>query len=239
MPDKLNRLQNEEIEILRKKHQHGDIKVLIPISGHGHDDYQALKDFIVHKGVWNPMIVASGYHASYLYFNNTRLFYKKKVLDMGTGTGLMGIVMALHGAELVTMVDISKLAIKNAKANVKQFKLSRKCKVIESNLFKNVKNQFDFIVFNHPYFNKKAPDGDTISGSMMMSDDVIQNFLRDSRKHLKPRGKIMMPYFTPAGEANDPSIQAPKYGFTVSMPFATIVNNKLNGQIVIYELELD
>lgn len=228
--------QKVQVKILREKHTHKSFNTTIKISGHGHDNFKALKDFSIHKGVWNPEVVASVYHASFLYYNNIRLFYKKDVLDMGTGTGLMGIVMGLHGANSVTMGDISKPAIINAEENIQKFGLRKICKLIEGNLFENIKEKFDLIVFNHPYFESEVPKGDTIAGSIMMPGENMQKFLKEAVSHLKKGGIIMMPYFKNAGDANDPSIQGPENGFDTRLVHGTIIDHKLDGQILIYEL---
>lgn len=44
-------------------------------------------------------------------------FNGKKVLDMGCGTGVLGIAMAKRGAEYVTAIDIDDLSVKNTELN--------------------------------------------------------------------------------------------------------------------------
>jgi len=234
LPD-LNHEQKEQVLKQWDQHQHETIEIDIELSGHG----EKLKDFVVHKGVWNPAIVSARYHASYLYYNNTRLYEGKDVLDMGTGTGLMGVVMGIGGAKSVVMSDISKCAVANAKENSKKFKIENKVQVTQGDLFENVSGTFDFIVFNHPFFGDKPPEGDTIAASMLAPNDLIERFLKEAPKYLNSGGIIMMPYYIKAGESNNPVIQGPKHGFKVDTVFKSISNSGLQtGEITIHELRL-
>lgn len=44
-------------------------------------------------------------------------FTGQTVLDMGCGTGVLGIAMALHGAVSVTAIDIDEMSVENTKEN--------------------------------------------------------------------------------------------------------------------------
>lgn len=77
----------------------------------------------------------------------------KTALDMCTGSGCIGISIAKNSnIDKVIMVDISETAIKVCNDNIKENEVKRKCKVIKSNLFKELKSKkVDIIVSNPPY----------------------------------------------------------------------------------------
>ena len=63
------------------------------------------------------------------------------VLDMGTGSGALGIILALLNPDIqVELVDICPKALKVAQININNHNLEKRVKCIQSNLFKNVKN---------------------------------------------------------------------------------------------------
>jgi len=72
------------------------------------------------------------------------------VLDIGTGSGAIAVVVSLLTDAKVTAVDISEKALKVAKNNA--IKNNAKIEFIQSNVFENIKNRkFDIIVSNPPY----------------------------------------------------------------------------------------
>lgn len=118
------------------------------------------------------------------------------VLDMGCGTGILGLVAAnMYNVERVVFADINESAIdfcrKNIKSNIGI--LHAECSVVKSNLFSNVDGRFDFIIFNAPYL----PDDDRIklSESWYGGDGGVElsiRFLDDAVGHLKPNGRILL-----------------------------------------------
>ncbi len=231
----LNSEQRKQVLLQWNQHQHSNHKADLDLSGHG----DTLKDFAVHKGVWNPVIVSARYHASYLYYNNLRLFKDRTVLDMGTGTGLMGIVMALGGAREVVLSDISHLAVMNARENRKKFNLSDKIKVIKGDLFENIVGFFDLITFNQPFFADTPPKRDTIAASMLDDGSLLRRFFEQAPAFLNEGGIIVMPFYSKAGDTNNPAVQALQYGFEVKTTFKSVSHSGLQtGEITIHELRL-
>ncbi|MBN2669273.1 MAG: methyltransferase [Bacteroidales bacterium] len=89
----------------------------------------------------------------------------KNILDLGTGTGLVALMLAQRNQDaLITAIDIDKLAIQEAKENIKCSPFSKRIKVIHisgQELSKYCENKFDHLVCNPPYFenNKNNNEG--------------------------------------------------------------------------------
>lgn len=79
------------------------------------------------------------------YFNNNI-----KVLDLGTGSGCIGLSLKhLNPSLNITLSDLSPYALEVAKLNSDNLKLDVNFK--ESNLFDNIDSKFDVIISNPPY----------------------------------------------------------------------------------------
>lgn len=229
----LDESQKKQVLMQWRKHQHSDFSTNFEITPFG----ESLPNFLVKRGVWNPCIVSARHHAGFMFYHS-HLFRNKTALDIGCGTGIIGIVMAKYGAKNVMMSDISKAAVLNAKNNIKRLKL-KNAKVIESNLFEKISGKFDCITFMQPYFADKPPKGDTISGSMLASPDLIKKFLKEAKKYLNNGGVIVMPSFDLAGDLNNPAIIGSEFGYKIKTPFVTESTTGLQkGLIAMHELSL-
>ncbi|TPR54103.1 peptide chain release factor N(5)-glutamine methyltransferase [Metamycoplasma neophronis] len=78
---------------------------------------------------------------------------KSKVLDIGCGSGFIGLAIAKNIGCDVSLIDISNQAIKQTKFNAKLNDL--KVNVFKSNLFSKVKDKYNLIISNPPYLNKE------------------------------------------------------------------------------------
>lgn len=80
-----------------------------------------------------------------------------KVLDMCSGSGAIGITLALENKKFkVTLSDISKEAMKVAVENARKFNIEKSLNFNIGNLFKNLEGEkFHVIVSNPPYIRKK------------------------------------------------------------------------------------
>lgn len=83
-----------------------------------------------------------------------------KGIDIGTGTGCIGISLAHYMPKIeMTLVDISKEALKVAAYNIKAHHLEGRIQTLESNLLEVYEGEpVDFIVSNPPYIAKKDMD---------------------------------------------------------------------------------
>jgi release factor glutamine methyltransferase len=75
------------------------------------------------------------------------------VLDMGTGSGVIGILLAKGGADHVVCSDISRAALSVARRNAHDLGACDKIRFVASDLFSAIKERtgFDLICANLPY----------------------------------------------------------------------------------------
>ena len=79
----------------------------------------------------------------------------RRVLDLFSGSGQMGLEAVSRGAQHAVMVDRSKNAIKIIESNVIKTKLTEQCSIINSEatdfIKRNKGNKFDIIFIDPPY----------------------------------------------------------------------------------------
>lgn len=135
----------------------------------------------------------------------------KKILDMGTGSGILALYCAVRGAE-VTASDVDEAAVHHALHSAKALKV--KLQGVVSDMFSRVIGRFDFILFNPPYLPSQAIEDRTVDGGDS-GITVIKRFLEGVRDHLNPSGVALLLL----SSQNDPKSlmeEHPEYAFSVA-----------------------
>ncbi len=135
------------------------------------------------------------------------------VLDMGTGSGILGMA-ASGNARSVLSVDINSKAVRCANENAR---INNICnfRAACSDLFSNVSGRFDTIIFNPPfrYFKPKNMLDRAMTDHNYM---VLGRFFREAAKHLKPKGVIYLA-FSNSGDIKHLKMLIKKHGFRARM----------------------
>jgi len=107
-----------------------------------------------------------------------------KVLDVGTGSGILAAYCARRGAE-VTASDIDGAAIQHLACVADM--LGVRVKLIACDLFSKIADQFDIIMFNPPYLPSRAMHDRTVNGGKQ-GTSIINRFLNQVGRHLVQGG---------------------------------------------------
>jgi len=153
-------------------------------------------------------------------WDNTTILFKKAldkwvnqgdtVLEIGAGEiAIMSIYLRKKKEVNITAADIVPEFVQNAKKNVEKQKLD--IKVVQSDLFSNIKGKFDLIFSNPPYVPtsklniKKETNFHGLSSSKVakiISDGgndglkIIEKMLSQSKNFLKKEGRILLGFNT-------------------------------------------
>lgn len=111
--------------------------------------------FFLHPEVYEPA------EDSILLATNQKVKPNNRVLDLGTGCGIQGIIAAKKGARVVS-TDINPFAIDLAKINASFNGVRDMMEFRIGDLFEPVRGElFDVILFNPPYLPRDPREGDS------------------------------------------------------------------------------
>jgi HemK-related putative methylase len=153
---------------------------------------------------------------SYLMQEQVKKYVSGNVLDMGCGSGILGITaLKKNTVTKVTFADINPEALLFVKNKLKEeeskdayitkAKLS-KCQFIHTDLYSKIKKEksghnFDMIIFNPPYLPNDEFDNERlITTGGKNGHEIIEKFLTDSKKYLNNEGIILLIFSTLTGK---------------------------------------
>lgn len=183
---------------------------LISVSKDIEHDYELLKDgypiqyligyvdFYGYKINVNEDVLIPRYETEYLLekvINISKKIFSDKIniLDIGTGSGAISIVLKNELNSNVTACDISKkalnVAINNAKIN------NSSINFIKSDIFSNINDKFDIIISNPPYISSDEVIMDSVKKyepnlALYAPKDGLyfyEEIIKDARKYLNDK----------------------------------------------------
>ncbi|AIF68595.1 protoporphyrinogen oxidase [Palaeococcus pacificus DY20341] len=146
--------------------------------------YEGLK-IKLHPQVYEPL------EDSFLLARNLKVKEGDLALDVGTGTGIIALIMAKK-AEFVLGVDVNPIAVELARENAKLNDI-KNVEFRQSDLFEEVEGKFNIITFNAPYLPgepEEAIDLALVGGAS--GREVLDRFIEEVKEYLKPKGIVQI-----------------------------------------------
>jgi release factor glutamine methyltransferase len=161
----------------------------------------------------------------------------ESVLDVGTGSGVIGIFACYRGAARVVGVDINPAAIRSATYNAQMHGFAGTMEVLQSNLFEALGDErFDVITANLPFRNKLAHD--VVAMSQWDTDfKTNTRFFEQVGRHLHPKGRI---YFVQSnfGEIEATMRLAQAAGLQTAELASEFIDDTRRQEFFVYEMTL-
>ncbi len=121
----------------------------------------------------------------------------KSVLDMGSGTGAIGIAAAKQGAK-VTACDVNPIAVELSVHNA--LNNGVEIEPVQSDLYSDLDDRaFDLIFFNIPFYPRPATSNLEKAFNAGESFDVVRRFAFESCSHLTPSGEVVIVFSENSG----------------------------------------
>ena len=146
---------------------------------------------------------------------------KSKILDVGTGSGVIALSLALEYPEAETVgVDISEDALALARQNAKRLGLGARVQFLRSNLLENMEGMFDLIAANLPYISTQGrqtlsrevlhdPDVALFAGAS--GDELVRELIAQAPSRLRPGGVLALEIGIGQSEALVAALMEKKY----------------------------
>lgn len=154
--------------------------------------------FYVNEHVLIPRSIMS---ARFKEFLNETHWNTYRVLDLCTGSGCIGITLALLNPKIqVDLADISCKALEVAQRNIEQHGLQDRVGCIHTNGFDNIHHDYDLIITNPPYVShqeyEKSPAEFKQEPKIALESgveglDLVHRILRKAKHYLSPQGTLI------------------------------------------------
>jgi tRNA1Val (adenine37-N6)-methyltransferase len=122
----------------------------------------------------------------------------QSILDIGTGTGLLSLMLAQKSEAFITALEIEEGACRQAIENIRNSKWANRIEVKKSSIqdfARTNSEKFDFIICNPPYFNSSLNSPDE-KRNLARQDRTLglTEFLSCADKLLQKAGRFVIIY---------------------------------------------
>lgn len=117
------------------------------------------------------------------------------ILDVGTGTGLVALMLAQRAKMAhIDAIDIDLAAYRQAVANVSASPFAEQIRVVHASFARfDTHEKYDLIVSNPPYFSRSLKNPDAQRAQARHDDDLpLEQLLEGSKNLLTPQGRIAL-----------------------------------------------
>ena len=131
---------------------------------------------------------------SYLIEKYVKKLVSGKVLDMGTGSGILAVAAAEKGCDVVA-VDIDEECV--------EFVRKKGIKAVVSDLFSSISSKFDWIIFNPPYLPEDVREDEEsklVTAGGKKGHEIIERFLSEVGDYLNDGGRILIVFSSLSGD---------------------------------------
>lgn len=123
---------------------------------------------------------------------STRKTDGQPILDIGTGTGLLSLMIAQKSSARIEAIEIDPEAARQARENADRSPWARRIEIITRDLLHfSPEKKYDQILTNPPFYEKEIPSQDPGKMAAQHGEGLLLGDLFDwVKKNLKPEGRF-------------------------------------------------
>ena len=145
------------------------------------------------SGVFNPALHFTSGALAELLKKPGVVKQGARVLDIGTGSGILAIASVLAGGGRVVAVDVNPAAVECARLNARRYGVLGQVSVRQGDMFAPVAGErFDLVLVNPPYFRGEPRDSAQRAYLAGADFQWIRRFGMDLSSVLAPGGRALM-----------------------------------------------
>jgi len=189
---------------------------------------------LVLSQVFNPVLLRTGSFMAQAIMNDRpeQSWSQKRVLDLGTGSGVGAVFAARRGAQ-VTAVDINPEAVRCAHINALLNKFDQQITVLQGDLFTSVQGQqFDLIFFNPPFYRGQPRHN---LDHAWRGDDVFERFASQLAAMLTPTGEARL-VLSSDGNCDELLTLLQQQNFSLGV---IAHKNFINERVIMYQVQVN
>lgn len=189
------------MEIAKSYNQIGEVRTILALSQKETFPYEvtiAGHHFAVLPNVFSPKY----FFDTALFAENIDILPEEKVLEVGSGTGVLSVIAALKGASKVIATDINPDAVMNTDFNARKHDVTE---TIETRLGDcylpiDIREKFDCIICNTPFTFTESANLSLLENAVFDTNySFLRKLLVETPKHLSLSGRLILGFSATLG----------------------------------------
>lgn len=115
---------------------------------------------------------------------------RRSAVDVGTGCGVLALMMNKAGFQNVTATDCNPNALESLRRDLKRQNLGQNFSLLQTDLIEAAPSGADVLVFNPPWIQGQVQS--FLDRALTFDDDLFERFFQQATSKLAPNGRLVL-----------------------------------------------